>query len=211
MRWGIVVAALAAFLSLPAVADAGRAVTGPCRTVFCAGVSQDGSRVFFPFEEELTEGAGKRQIYERSSGRTRPLLPPGLKYWPQLDEVSADGMHVFVTTNLSLAPEDTDGFGIDVYDLSGGSATLVSTGPFDGGPNAGAFASFLGASPNGARVFFEAFLAPTSGSPNACPSLFERPGQTALLASNPSPPSPPVCESAEFGGVSADGTHVFFT
>jgi Tol biopolymer transport system component len=128
-----------------------------------------------------------------------------------LDEVSADATHAFFTTNLSLAPEDTDGFGIDVYDISGGRATLVSSGPFDAGPGGG-FASFMGASPDGARVFFEAFLAPKPGSPNACPSLFERfAGQTALLASNPSPPSPPVCESAKFGGVSADGTHVFFT
>jgi hypothetical protein len=180
--------------------------------VFCAGVSQDGSRVVFPFEEELTQGAGNRQVYERSAGKTRPLLPPGLAYWPQLDEVSADGAHVFVTTNLSLAPEDTDGFGIDVYDISGGTATLVSAGPFDAGPGAGGLASFAGASLDGARVFFEAFVPSTSGSPNVCPSLFERSaGQTALLASNPSPPSPPVCESAKFGGVSADGTHVFFT
>jgi hypothetical protein len=168
--------------------------------------------VVFPVEEELTKGAGDRQFYEWSAGKTRPLLPPGLTYWPRLDEVSADGAHVFVTTNLSLAPEDTDGFGIDVYDISGGSATLVSAGPFDAGPGAGGFASFMGASPDGARVFFEAFLPSASGSPNVCLSLVERfAGQTALLAPNPSPPSPPVCESAKFGGVSADGTHVFFT
>ncbi len=208
LRRGIVgVLVAAAALTLAAPAWAGRAVTGPCRTVFCAGVSQDGSRVVFPFEEELTPGAGKRQIYERAAGKTRALLPPGLTYWPQLGEVSGDATHVFVTTNLSLAPEDTDGYGIDVYDISGGSATLVSAGPFDAGPGGG-FASFMGASLDGARVFFEAFLAPTPG----CPSLFERfAGQTALLATNPSPPSPPVCESAKFGGVSTDGTHVFFT
>lgn len=213
VRWGVaVVSILVGMLLLPAGASAGRAVTGPCWTVFCAGVSQDGSRVVFPFEEELTKGAGNRQLYEWSAGKARPLLPPGLAYWPQLDEVTADGAHVFVTTNLSLAPEDADGFGIDVYDISGGSATLVSAGPFDAGPGPGGFASFMGAGPDGARVFFEAFLAPTSGSPNACPSLFERfAGQTALLATNPSPPSPPVCESAKFGGVSADGTHVFFS
>jgi len=176
--------------------------------VFCAGVSQDGSRVVFPFEEELTPGAGNRQLYEwGAAGKIRPLLLPGLRYWPRLDEVSADAMQVFVTTNLSLAPEDTDGFGIDVYDIAGGSTTLISAGPFDAGPGGG-FASFMGASPDGARVFFEAFLAPTPG----CPSLFERfAGQTALLATNPSPPSPPVCESAKFGGVSADGTHIFFS
>ncbi len=209
VRWGkVVVATLLLALVLPTSAWAGRAITGPCRTVFCAGVSQDGSRIVFPFEEELTPGAGNRQLYEWSAaGKIRPLLLPGLRYWPRLDELSGDATHVFVTTNLALAPEDTDGFGIDVFDISGGSTTLVSVGPFDAGPGGG-FASFMGASLDGARVFFEAFLAPTPG----CPSLFERfAGQTALLATNPSPPSPPVCESAKFGGVSADGTHVFFS
>jgi len=209
MWWGMVaVVALVGMLALPVAADAGRAITGPCRTVFCAGVSQDGSRVVFPFEGELTEGAGNRQFYERSGGKTRPLLPPGLRYWPRLDEVSADATHAFFTTNLALAPEDGDGYGLDVYDISDGSVALVSSGPFDAGP----FVSFMGASPDGARVFFEAFAASTPGVPNVCLSLFERfAGQTALLASNPTPPSPPVCESAKFGGLSADGTHVFFT
>jgi hypothetical protein len=206
------VAAVVGMLVLPVAADAGRAITGPCRSVFCAGISQDGSRVVFPFEEELTRGAGDRQIYERSGGRTRPLLPPGLRYWPQLGEVSADATHVFVTTNLSLVPEDTDEFGIDVFDISGGGAALVSSGaPFDAGQGAGAFVSFMGASPDGARVFFDAFLPPSSGHPNACADLYQRfAGQTTLVAPSPDPPSPPVCASVVFGGVSADGSHLFF-
>lgn len=208
MRWGVAVV-LAGLLALPVNARAGRAITGPCRTVFCAGISQDGSRVVFPFEEELTAGAGDRQLYEWSSGGTlRPLLPPDLKYWPQLDGVSADATHVFVTTNLTLSPEDADGFGIDVYDISGRGATLVSGGPSDAGP----FASFMGASPDGARVFFEAFAPPAPGSAGTCPDLYERfAGQTFKVALDPHPPSPPVCDAAKFGGISADGTHVFFT
>jgi hypothetical protein len=162
----------------------------------------------FPFEGELTAGAGDRQLYEWSGGGLRPLLPPDLKYWPQLDEVSADATHVFVTTNLALSPEDTDGFGIDVYDLSGGQATLVSGGPFDAGP----FVSFAGASPDGSRAFFEAFPAPTPGSSSFCPGLYEHfTGQSSLLAPDPDPPLPPVCDSVKFGGVSEDGSHVFFT
>jgi hypothetical protein len=174
--------------------------------VFCAGVSQDGSRVVFPFEEELTEGAGDRQIYERSGGRTRPLLAPASSYLPQLDGISADATHVFVTTNLPLSPEDVDGSGSDVYDISGGRATLVSSGPFDASP----FVSFRGASPDGARVFFDAFL-PGPGSPSFCSDIYERfAGQTTPLAVDPKPPSPPVCDAIKFGGVSADGSHVFF-
>jgi hypothetical protein len=174
--------------------------------VFCAGVSQDGSRVVFPFEEELTEGAGKREIYEWSGGGVRPLLAPASSYLPQFDGISADAAHIFVTTNLALSPEDVDGSGSDVYDISGGRATLVSSGPFDASP----FVSFSGASPDGARVFFDAFL-PGPGGPNFCSDIYERfAGQTTPLAVDPKPPSPPVCDAIKFGGVSADGSHVFF-
>jgi hypothetical protein len=165
--------------------------------------------VVFPFEEELSEGAGDRQIYERSGGRTRPLLPPSVGYRPQLDEVSADATHVFITTDLSLAPEDTDGPGGDIYDISAGRATLVSTGPLAGG--AGPFFSFMGASPDGGRVFFDSFAPLTPDDLDACPDLYQRSaGQTTLVGPNPSPPPPPICESARFGGVSGDASHLFF-
>jgi hypothetical protein len=212
LRWGVVVVSvLIAVLLLPPVAEAGRAITGPCRTVFCAGVSQDGSRVVFPFEEELTAGAGNRQIYERSGGRTRPLLPAGAQYWPRLDEVSSDAAHVFVTTNLTLSPEDADGFGIDVFDVSAGRATLISTGPLDGADRG--FPFFAGSSPNGQRAFFEAFGPVTAQDTDSCYDLYERSaGQTALVAPSPAPPPAyPVCDGVRFGGVSAGGTHLFFT
>jgi hypothetical protein len=203
--------ALAGMLALPVTAEAGRAITGPCRTVFCAGVSQDGSRAVFPFEEELTTGAGKRQIYERTVGNTRPLLPPGAQYWPRLDEVSSDAAHVFVTTHLTLSPEDTDGVGIDVFDISVGRATLISTGPLDGADKG--FPFFAGSSPNGQRVFFEAFGPVTTQDTDSCYDLYERSaGQTVLVAPSPAPPpEPPVCDGVRFGGVSADGSHLFFS
>jgi hypothetical protein len=206
------VAALVGILGVPVVAEAGRAVTGPCRTVFCAGISWDGSRVVFPFEEELTAGAGKRQIYERSGGKIRPLLPPVTGYWPRLDEVSADGAHVFVTTSHSLAPEDADGFGVDVFDVSAGRITLVSIGPLDR-QTGGSFVSFMGASRDGGRVFFDAFSRMTSDDLDTCPDLYQRvAGQTSLVAPEPDPPPPPpICSSVAFGGVSADGSHLFFT
>ncbi|HXR29883.1 MAG TPA: hypothetical protein VN752_01920 [Solirubrobacterales bacterium] len=219
------VAALAGMLALPVTAEAGRAITGPCRTVFCAGISQDGSRVVFPFEEELTAGAGERQIYERSAGKTRALLPyerssektgallpPRGKDWPRLDEVSVDATHVFVTTNRPLAPEDTDGLGTDLFDISGGRATLISTGPLDAQSNGGAIASFMGISPDGGRVFFDAFTPMTADDADGCPDLYQRAaGQTTLVAADPDPPPPPICSTTVFGGVSADGFHLFFS
>jgi hypothetical protein len=224
-RWGMAaVAALVGMLVLPVAADAGRAVTGPCRTVFCAGVSQDGSRVIFPFEEELTAGAGERQIYESSAGKTRALLPyegssektgaplpPRGKDWPRLDGTSADATHVFLATNRPLAPEDTDGLGTDLFDISGGRAVLISTGPLDGQAGGGGLVSFVGSSPDGGRVFFDAFSALTPDDLDGCPDLYQRfAGQTTLVAPDPDPPPPPLCSSVAFGGVSADGSHLFF-
>jgi hypothetical protein len=205
-----IVAALVGVLLLPAGAFAGRAVTEPCQTVFCAGVSGDGSRVVFPFEEELTAGAGHRQIYERSGGAVRPLLPPSTGYWPQLDGVSADATHVFVSTSVPLSPADTDGSGWDVYDLAGGVASLVSTGPLD--PQTALSSNrFAGASPDGSRVFFESFSKLTADDLDECPDLYQRAGGvTTLVGPNPDPPQLPLCEWAEFGGVSGDGSHVFF-
>jgi hypothetical protein len=212
MRWGMAaIAALVGVLVLPAVADAGRAITGPCRTVFCAGVSADGSRVVFPFEEELSAGAGKRQIYEWSAMKTRALLPSGLSQSVRLDEVSADGTHVFVTTNLSLTPIDADGFGLDVFDISAGGIALISTGPLDA--QIGGFVSFMGASPDGGRVLFDSSTPMTSDDLDTCPDLYQRfAGQTTLVAPEPDPPpAPPLCNSVAFGGVSADGSHLFFS
>jgi hypothetical protein len=207
----VVVVALVGMLALPVGAGAGRAVTGPCRTVFCAGVSQDGSLVVFPFEEELTPGAGKRQIYGRSAGRIRALLPRSSGYWPQLSGVSANAAHVFVTTNLALAPEDGDGSGVDLFDVSAGGATLISTGPLDGQGRGGEMVAFMGSSPDGGRVFFDSFSPLTPDDLDGCPDLYQRfAGQTTLVAPDPDPPPPPVCSSVEFGGISADGSHLFF-
>jgi hypothetical protein len=205
---GAAVAALIAALALPPVADAGRAVTGPCRTVFCAAISQDGSRVVFPFEEELVAGAGKRQIYERTGGAIRALLPAGKGHSHRLDGTSSDAAHVFVTTSMPLAPEDADGLGFDIFDISAGAAALVSTGPLDAG---GGQASFMGSSSDGSRVFLDAFAPLTADDLDACPDLYQRAGgQTTLVAPDPDPPPPPLCSSAAFGGLSGDGSRLFF-
>jgi hypothetical protein len=211
-RGTVAVAVLIAALALPPVANAGRAVTGPCRTVFCAGISQDGSRVVFPFEEELVAGAGMRQIYERSSGAIRALLPAGKGHSNRLDGTSSDGAHVFVTTSMPLAPEDADGFGFDIFDVSAGAAALISTGPLDAQTGGGALASFMGSSPDGGRVFFDAFGPLTADDLDTCPDLYQRVGgQTTLVAPDLDPPLPPVCSSVAFGGVSVDGSHLFFS
>lgn len=220
MRWGgivrILLVALVGALLVPATAVAGRPIDAGfgCRDVLCASLARDGSRIVFPHDGELIAGAGRRQIYEWHDGRVQPLLPPGPPghQLMELDGGSADATHVFVSTAAPLSPADTDGSAVDIYDLHGGTPSLVSTGPLDG-PTAqpGTPAFFQGASPDGSRVFFGDFRALTVQDLDKCPDLYERAaGQTSLVAPNPEPPPYPLCESAQFGGVSRDGSHFFF-
>jgi len=213
---GVLVAALAGALLVPATAAAGRGINGTldCRTVFCAGVSRDGSRIVFPHDGELIAGVGGRQLYEWHGGKIRALLPLGRaseRESVELDGVSADATHVFVSTSASLSSDDTDGSDWDVFDLNSGTSSLVSTGPLDGQAGSGWISSFQGASPDGSRVFFADSRALTAQDLDKCPDLYERSGgETRLIGPNPDPPPPPICEWAAFGGVSGDGSHLFF-
>ena len=71
---------------------------------------------------------------------------------------------VFLWTNLALAPGDDDGNTSDVYDLSNGTETLLSTGPLDdqssysSGPGAPFMMTFEGASADGSRVFLQSLV-----------------------------------------------------
>jgi hypothetical protein len=205
---------LVVLLAVPAHASAGRALTGACQTVFCGGLSSDGSKAVFPFAEQLTSGADRNQLYEWVAGTVRPLIPRAAgpaEATVGLVGVSADAAHVFVTTNASLVAEDFEQNVPDLYDLNGGGATLLSTGSLDQ-PQAGAtLIRFAGASENGLRVFFDGSGPLVPGDGDGCPNLYERSGgQTRLVAPGPPrPPGSPLCTWADFGGISADGTHVF--
>jgi hypothetical protein len=216
MRRGLLSVAGVVLLALPAGAWAGRAQTSECPRELCAGIAPDGSRVVFSFGEELTPKAGRSQVYEWTARGLRALIPvpPGASAAIPGSFVgeSADLQHLFVETSFALVPEDLDGGAYDVYDFSGGTASLISTGPLDGN-NASPFMSFMGASPDGARAFFDAFSPLTSDDLDNCPDLYQRyAGQTTLVAPEPNPPPPPpLCNSVAFGGVSADGSHLFFS
>jgi hypothetical protein len=94
-------------------------------------------------------------VYERSGGTTAlvsagPVGGSG-NFDVYLDGGSSDGARVFFTTQESLVAQDGDVIQYDVYERSGGTTTLVSTGPIGGN---GAFDTFLvGRSADGARVF----------------------------------------------------------
>ncbi|HEY1355356.1 MAG TPA: hypothetical protein VGF09_03490 [Solirubrobacterales bacterium] len=211
--------ALAAATAFPAPAWAGHVRTPECPQELCAAIAADGSRVAFPFAEELTPGVRGPEVYEWSAGRLRALvsIPKGAPHRPAigLDGASTDLSHVFVETSYSLAPEDVDGGLPDIYDVGGATPVLVSTGPLDAAGGGASLASYAGASADGSRVFFSGlspFVAEESGT---CSGVYERAGgvtgpiATAIKPQEPLPQN--LCHSLAFGGVSGDGSHLFFT
>jgi WD40 repeat protein len=144
--------------------------TGPTggngdRDALFAGASADATRVFFTTSENLTaddtdtadvEGG---DVYERAGGATTLLTPGagdgdarlGTGGDQHAASVSADGTRAIVATDDRLAPADTDGT-IDLYDVSGGTATLLTTGPSGG--NGAQDVRYLGGSADMRTVVF---------------------------------------------------------
>jgi hypothetical protein len=217
--WIAAALALAAALAFPAASWAGHARTPECPQELCAGVAADGSRIVFPFAEELTPGVIGPDVYEWSAGRLRALVatPKGPAHRPAigLDGASADLSHVFVETAYSLVPEDTDGGLTDIYDVGGATPVLVSTGPLDAARNGASFSSYVGTSADGSRVFFSALTPFAPEEPGNCGGVYERANGVTTpiaIATKPQQPLPPnLCDSLSFGGVSGDDSHLFFT
>jgi hypothetical protein len=178
---------------------------------FFDGASLDGTRSIFETSESLTatDMDAAFDIYERV-GNTTTLVSTGPAggNGPSdafFDAVSDDGSRVFFDTDESLHVDDTDS-AIDIYMRSGGTTTLVSTGPNGGN---GAFdVIFDGISRNGQHLFFEtdeALITGPSGDSNGTTDIYDRSGGTTTLVSSGTAPNAPF-----FSGSSEDGTHVFF-
>ena len=99
-------------------------------------VSPDGSSdaVFFDTDEPLTSADKDKaqDVYRWSAGVTT-LISIGTsggngEFNASFSGASDDGAHVFLVTLEPLTVEDTDS-AFDVYDIAGGMARLVSTGP----------------------------------------------------------------------------------
>jgi hypothetical protein len=185
---------------------------------FFDAVSDDGSRAFFETDEKLVSGPGGDtdsyvDIYERSGGTTTQVSTGGTAGGNGasdvfFDAISADGSKVFFTTDEKLDTSDTDsclGTGCDdVYEHSGGTTKLVSAGGNGNFP-----VTFVGASDDGSRVFFET-AEPISGSDtDSRIDVYERAGGTTTLISTGTPGNGAF--DAFFEGTSSDGSKVFFS
>jgi hypothetical protein len=179
---------------------------------FFAGASADGSKVWIKTDETLTfdDADTFDDVYQVSGGGiTRISAGPGGgngDFGAYFDGASQDGSHVFIDTMEPLVAADTDG-AYDIYDVSGGQTTLISTGP--NGGNGSFFAAFRGATPDGSHVFFETYEPLTPGDTDTNQDVYDRSGGTTTLVST-GPAGGNGDVPALFQGSSSDGSRVFF-
>ena len=179
--------------------------------VFFSFASGDGSRAFFETAESLVAADTDTayDIYQRQGGTTTLIStgPTGgnanLDAYP--DDVSKDGTRVFFETEEQLVAGDTDGY-FDVYERTGTTTTLVSTGPTGGNGQFDVF--FDDVSIDGLRVFFETEEQLVAGDTDTQVDIYERTGGTTTLVSAGTPGNGNF--AAIFAGISQDGGRVFF-
>src|SRR5439155_373565 len=171
--------------------------------------SKDATHAVFETSESLvaSDTDSFYDIYERV-GNTTSLVSTGPSgcNGPSdgfFDGVSDEGCKLLFDTDEQLVPAATDGQ-YDVYERSGGSTNLISTGPSGGN---GAFpARYTGNSATGSRVWFETSESLVTGDTDTQNDVYERSGSTTTQVSTGG--NGPF--DSFFDGASADGSHVFF-
>jgi hypothetical protein len=150
-------------------------------------------------------------VYERAGATTTRLStgPAGGSgaFETSFAGASEDGAHVFFETDEILTTDDLDSE-VDVYERSGGTTRLVSSGPAGG--NGALDAAFAGSSADGGRVFFETLEQLAAGDSDASRDLYERQGTSVTLVSR-GPAGGNGAFNVDFAGISQDGTRALFT
>jgi Tol biopolymer transport system component len=187
-----------------------------CKAVF-GGVSADGSHVFFESSERIAAGDTdqSQDVYDwtSSGGPALASTAPGTGnegFAATFRADSSDGSAVYFETSEALDPAaDTDGEERDVYERSGGTTTLISTGPTGGdGPYP---ASLRWVSPDGssAAVLFTTSEALTSDDEDSSQDVYERLGSTTTLISKSAEGGDGAFD-ATFAKAAHDASHVLF-
>jgi hypothetical protein len=185
---------------------------GPSDVLFHE-VSRDGSAVFFETDEQLTssDSDAELDLYMRSGGTTTHVStgPDGGNgaFAPSWGGTTYDGSAAFFETMESLLSTDTDG-SWDVYKRSGGTTTLVSTGPSGGNGNADA--GYRDNSVDGAHVFFHTAESLVGTDTDTHSDVYDRAGSTTTLLST-GPAGGNGALPATFEAASEDGTRVLFS
>jgi hypothetical protein len=175
-------------------------------------MSADGAVVFFKSEEQLvaTDTDARGDVYKRTGGATTLVStgPDGGNgaFDVDLSAWSDDGSRAFMRTEEPLVAADTDAQP-DIYERTGSTTTLLSTGPPGGNGN---FASDFGASSaDGTRVFFTTPEPLVAADTDSQYDSYERSGGVTTLVST-GPAGGNGAFSAFVEGISPDGTSAFF-
>ena len=178
-----------------------------------ADSSLDGTKVFFHTRESLlaSDTDDGVDVYERAGGATsiHSVGPSGGNGNGNatLAGISEDGSTVFIDTVEKLIPNPVDrDTQNDVYRSAGGSLTLVSPG---GNDTVATPAYLAAASADGSRAFIRSEEALVAGDTDKYQDVYEYTGGGLTRVSlGPAGGNGPM--HASLGGISDDGTRVFF-
>ena len=127
-------------------------------------------------------------------------------YGVRFKDASQDGARVLIRTRARLVAGDTDDV-TDLYELSGGTTTLISTGSPGGN---GAFDVYNGdMSADGSRVLFVTSEQLVASDSDSAADVYERSGGATTLVST-GPAGGNGAFDAPFRAASLDGSRVFF-
>ena len=179
--------------------------------------SDDGSRVYFASDEQLTptDTDGLTDIYMREGSTTTQITlgPTGgngpFPIVPGLALPSRDGARAIFATDEQLTADDTDSVS-DLYMREGSTTTRVSQGPTGGNNDSFPVGLNVLFYPEGGRVLFGTEEKLTSADTDNQPDLYMREGSTTTLISQGAPGFGNGAFPIGFGGASEDGSRVFF-
>ena len=178
---------------------------------YLAAADEGGTHVFITTREALvaSDTDSSLDVYERAGGSTT-LVSTGPSggagdAGAELMAISSNGQTVFFETTESLVASDTDAVQ-DIYARSGGTTTLVSTGP--NGGNGDLPATFDSAIADGSRVFFSTDESLVAADTDSSQDVYERSGGATTIHSI-GPTDGNGNPRATFVGASATGSRVF--
>ena len=172
-----------------------------------------GQTVVFQTEEQLTaaDTDGSMDVYRRAGTVTTLVSTGPTGGNGPLDSylVAADegGTHVFFTTREALVGSDSDA-SLDIYERSGGTTTLVSTG--SGGGNGDQSVELMDISDDGQTAVFETTESLVASDTDTMQDVYARSAGTTTLVST-GPVGGNGSSHATFNGLSANGSKIFFS
>ena len=174
------------------------------------GASADGSHAYFSTVEPLTaeDTDSQTDLYDAGPGGTvlasTSATAGNGAFTPDFNGSSADGSHVFFTTDEQLVGADTDS-SQDIYVRSGGTTSLLSVGSVSG-PETNAF--FSANSADGTRVLFTTNETLVAEDTDSSADVYERSsGATTLVSTGLNETNGPF--DASLGGTTPSLSHAF--